>query len=317
MLVFVQPRDDKNKIITWLHSVAMWTTFGLSIILQSLSIGVLSLSMILPRDVHIQGGLGRRTIGNWIALQSEKYFGIKTTIEDENAIVETSKKGGACIFAMEPHDIFGYGAAACHQKLERLPSGRVRDTMECLVSSAMVNAPILRQISYWMRCGPVQKTHFRRKLREKESVVFVPGGVKEVFLMDPNNNYLVLYLKKRKGFVKLALETGTPICPVFCFGLDGSFAHLIPRGPMINKLSELVGFTPLLYFGRWGIPFGIPRPQKIHVVFGKLIDVPFRDNVIEEDINYYHELFLTEMESLFERHKIHEEDYLGRTLKIM
>ncbi len=190
--------------------------------------------------------------------------------------------------------------------------------MECLVSSAMVNAPFLRQITHWVRCASVQKSYFRKKLRNKESVVFVPGGVKEVFLMDPSRpNELVLYLKKRKGFVKLALETGTPICPVFCFGLDGSFAHLIPRGPIISKVSGLMGFTPLLFFGRWGIPFGIPRPQKIHVVVGKPIDVPLRYSVTEEDINYYHGLFLTEMQSLFEQHKVYEEDYKARILKIM
>jgi hypothetical protein len=99
--------------------------------------------------------------------------------------------------------------------------------------------------------------------------------VQEVLLQDPNNpRDVVLYLKNRKGFIKLALETGSPIVPVFCFNLDGSFGYWVPRGRMIEKLSRSLGFAPLVYWGRWFIPFGIPIPRKIHIVIGpgKYID---------------------------------------------
>ena len=52
------------------------------------------------------------------------------------------------------------------------------------------------------------------------SFVFVPGGVQEVMLLDPSNHRNWSW--NCKGFVKMALEYGCPIFPVFCFGLDGS-----------------------------------------------------------------------------------------------
>jgi hypothetical protein len=70
-------------------------------------------------------------------------------------------------------------------------------------------------------------------------------------------------------------------------------------------------------FGRFGIPFGIPNPQKIHVVFGEKIDVPCEgDNIANESVEKYHALYLQKLEELFEKHK-HAEGYGHRTLKIM
>eukprot|EP00553_Chaetoceros_curvisetus_P002823 CAMPEP_0204628580 /NCGR_PEP_ID=MMETSP0717-20131115/16159_1 /ASSEMBLY_ACC=CAM_ASM_000666 /TAXON_ID=230516 /ORGANISM="Chaetoceros curvisetus" /LENGTH=148 /DNA_ID=CAMNT_0051645231 /DNA_START=116 /DNA_END=562 /DNA_ORIENTATION=+ len=148
-------------------------------------------------------------------------------------------------------------------------------------------------------------------------MVFVPGGVQEVFLMNEPED-LVLYLRKRKGFIKLALEYGATIVPTFTFGLDGAFACHIPRGDMINKLSSKIGFLPAIFWGRWYIPFGIPRPKKLHVVIGKPIHIPHIEKDIgSDDIEKYHRIVLEEYEKMFERHKVAEDLYCNRNLKIM
>jgi 2-acylglycerol O-acyltransferase 2 len=96
------------------------------------------------------------------------------------------------------------------------------------------------------------------------------GGVQEVLRLDPAKpNELVLYVKERKGFIKLALTTGSPVVPVFAFNLDGSYGYWLPRGQFVEKISRAVGFAPLVFWGRWGIPFGIPHPRKSHVVIGQ------------------------------------------------
>ena len=87
--------------------------------------------------------------------------------------------------------------------------------------------------------------------------------------MDPDKpNDVVLYLKKRRGFIKLALATGSPVVPVFCFNLDGSYGYWFPRGKLTEQISRTIGFLPLIFWGRWALPFGIPHPQKIYVVIG-------------------------------------------------
>ncbi len=132
-----------------------------------------------------------------------------------------------------------------------------------------------------------------------------------------NQTPLTLYLLKRKGFVKHALATGSPIVPVFAFNLDGSYGYYIPRSKVLHRISRAVGVLPLVFWGRFGIPFGIPYPKRIVVVIGEAIDVECEgDSVSEESVDKVHKVFLRELEGLFERHKV-EAGYGGRKLKII
>lgn len=70
-----------------------------------------------------------------------------------------------------------------------------------------------------------------------------------MIMLDPNKpEDVVLFLQNRKGFVKLALSTGSPIVPVFGFNLDGSYGYWFPRHPIIEKLSRSIGFLPLVFW---------------------------------------------------------------------
>ena len=169
----------------------------------------------------------------------------------------------------------------------------------------------------WAGCLPVDKKTFRNRLDKKLSFCFIPGGAQEVLKLselarkkkgDDDRYAIPLFLKKRKGFVKMALKTGSPIVPVFAFGLDKSYDYFIPNG--LSKISRKMGFVPVIFTGRFGIPFGIPKKTKISVVVGPPIEVP---KVAEDDedkmtamIERYHNLYLEEMEALYERHKDRE-----------
>ena len=71
-------------------------------------VGLITLSLLLPPT--FPGLLGIK-IGNWMMRQGEKYFGLKTIIEDEENLIEhAEEKNKAIIFAVSPHDILPYGA---------------------------------------------------------------------------------------------------------------------------------------------------------------------------------------------------------------
>lgn len=290
-------------ILALLGSSTAWAVF----------LGACTLSLALPRQ--FPGRLGHK-IGDALLKRAEAYFSLKTVVEDADELAALPELGRAAIYAFEPHDVLPFPIFSFNNNLERVPGFAGR--CECLMTSAVFCIPFLRQIYTWTGGAPVDRKTFRRKLDRKESFVFCPGGVQEVTLMDPNNSEeLVLYLQKRKGFIKQALATGSPIVPAFGFNTDGSYLYWVPKGSLVNKIARSIGFLPIFFAGRFGLPFGIPFAQDLHVVVGRPIYVPTEgDTVRPESVEKYHALFLEAMEGLFERHK-EEAGYGHRKLKIL
>lgn len=266
--------------------------------------------LLLPPS--FPSGFGFR-LGQWMVPQARKYFGLKTTVEDEEQLVSLSKSRTPMIFAHEPHGILPFPMITFSPYLHHL---RFLNC-SCLVTSAVFYVPFVRQIYSWTHCESVDKATFQAKLQRKENFVFCPGGVQEVTMMDPTQpDDVLVYLKTRKGFIKLALASGTPIVPSFAFNMDGCYGYWIPGGKLVNKVARAVGVLPMAFWGRFGVPFGIPKPQRIQVVIGKVIHIPKEDEVSKESVDKWHGVFLREIEALYDRHK-EDAGYGHRKLKIV
>lgn len=96
------------------------------------------------------------------------------------------------------------------------------------------------------------------------------GGAKEAFLCKPG--HYTFLLKNRKGFVKAALLTGTPLMPCILFGEPELFKQY-EGGKFVKRVQALLQkyltFAPVLVTGRglFQYSFGlVPRKAKITVV---------------------------------------------------
>lgn len=70
-------------------------------------------------------------------------------------------------------------------------------------------------------------------LDDGNSVVLIPGGIREIQKMRPDVE--VAFLKNRYGFVKLAIQTGTPIVPAFVFGQSDTYKQMKYRPKPFQK----------------------------------------------------------------------------------
>lgn len=134
--------------------------------------------------------------------------------------------------------------------------------------------------------------------------MLVPGGQKEMRFCggqgrDPDRH--VLY-SRHKGFVRLALQNGVPLVPVYSFG-ENEILHNIYL-PTIQAWTYkwLKLALPMYPHGRWYSP--IPNRVGVTVVFGEPIPLPTIANPTQDDIDRYHKLYFTHLEKLFEETKV-------------
>lgn len=140
-------------------------------------------------------------------------------------------------------------------------------------------------------------------------MALIVGGAQEAFHARPGNYRIIL--NKRKGFVKLALQTGTPLVPVFSFG-ETEIVDQVNNNPgtKLRAFQDFVkkwtGIVPIFYFGR-GLSaksFGfLPHGRPITSVVGAPIAVNKIENPTKEQIDELHATFSQAITKLFEDHK--------------
>jgi Diacylglycerol acyltransferase len=65
-------------------------------------------------------------------------------------------------------------------------------------------------------CIPASKSSLHKALKAGSSALVLVGGIAEMFMLERDKE--VIMLRKRRGFVRAAIEAGVPILPVYYFG---------------------------------------------------------------------------------------------------
>jgi diacylglycerol O-acyltransferase 2, plant len=300
------PRTWQSYLSIWLLMGSMWWhLMFLTVVFPALYFykattaiavwcGILVAAALLPSDRKLQPGWCF-AFGAWVAQKCVEYFRIVVVVEDKVALEQQS---GPAIFAIEPHDILPLTYVAFHPSVRAIPGHTVWGG----ITSMCFLVPFLKHMYSWVCAASVDKQTILSLIREGISPLICPGGVQEVMLMDRDDE-VVLYLKNRLGFVKLALQQGIPIVPVFSFGLRGTFDSWLPRHPWVRSLGRKIGFMPLVFFGIWGMPFAPAKPTDYTVVVGKPILCPKMPEPSVEDIRKYHGMYVAALTQMFEEGK--------------
>ncbi|XP_043929333.1 2-acylglycerol O-acyltransferase 2 [Protopterus annectens] len=149
-------------------------------------------------------------------------------------------------------------------------------------------------------------------LRKKDGgnvVVIAIGGAPES--LDARPGAYTLLLKNRKGFIKLAIQHGTPLVPAFSFGENEVFDQVSnPKGTWLRraqeKLQKIMGVALPLFHARgvFQYSFGLmPYRKPIFTVVGKPLKVEMKSNPSPEEIDELHKKYIEHLCQLFEEHK--------------
>ncbi|XP_061753658.1 2-acylglycerol O-acyltransferase 3b isoform X1 [Nerophis ophidion] len=213
------------------------------------------------------------------------------------------------ILGCHPHGIMSMGAFGCFTTgccgfAEAFPG--MRATLAIL--AGLFRIPLFRE--YIMGAGlvPVSKpslTHLLSKSGTGNAVVIVIGGAAESLASHPGEHTVLV--KQRKGFVRVALEYGADLVPVYSFGETELFQQItFSEGTLGRTLQDLfkkiTGFAPCLFIGeRWVL---LPSRTPIITVVGSPISVPQRATPTKEEVDHYHQLYMDGLSKLFHEHKV-------------
>lgn len=143
------------------------------------------------------------------------------------------------------------------------------------------------------------------------AVTIVIGGARESLEAQPGT--LRLILKGRKGFIKMALRTGADLVPVIAFGENDIYDQLSPKThPMVHRFQVFIlkafKFTVPGFHGRGVLNYDVglmPYRRPVNVVIGRPIEVNVKakEQPSQVDIDHYHELYVQEVEKLYDAYK--------------
>mmetsp|Transcript_49663 Transcript_49663/g.94906 ORF Transcript_49663/g.94906 Transcript_49663/m.94906 type:complete len:317 (-) Transcript_49663:312-1262(-) len=243
---------------------------------------------------------GKR-LAAWIVCAAQRSFPATVQFEDEAAFSPTRPY----LIGLEPHSVLPLSLIHFGEGSGLLPGHLGQEGRKMAFASSIVfYVPLVRHLWSWLGLRPASRECMAKFLKEGRVCILVPGGVQECLHMEQEAE--TLFLRKRVGFVKLAMRHGAPIVPAFAFGQSNTFGwcrpcpSLVPAG-LVSSVSRLLGFCPIVFWGRWGGPLPFLKP--IHVVVGRPIEVPHVSEPTLEQAEVYLKKYITAMEELFETHK--------------
>jgi len=137
--------------------------------------------------------------------------------------------------------------------------------------------------------------------KTNHSIAIVIGGANESLYSFPGTYKIIL--RRRKGFVKIALKNGISLVPVMSFGEVDLFDQIEHKIITDNNtlIKKYLGFRLPTFYGRFKC--WIPYSRPINVVTGIPIDCPKIEKPTEEDIQKYLNLYIAELQRIWDENK--------------
>jgi 2-acylglycerol O-acyltransferase 2 len=207
---------------------------------------------------------------------------------------------GKYIIAIAPHGILPFGSMfALFSNVANVKTVLPNLDIRCLAASFCFYIPLYRDILLAGGVCDAARYNARALIDKGFTLALVPGGATEALYAGIGRH--TLFINKRLGFIRLAMQTGSKIVPVYGFGENDTWDVLQTNNQWLLAVRA-----------KWQRIFGIslplikhifPRRTKIDIVLGAPIAVPHIADPTDDQVRAALETYKTEMAKLWHAHK--------------
>ena len=230
-------------------------------------------------------------------------------IEESLKKIDTSQ---SVLLCQHPHGLFTYGfiqnGSAARIDARRpevyVPEAfrHMKPNAVALVEPLLFKVPLIRHfIQAFGSARPATKKMMYSLMENKIPFGLLPGGSEEIILS--HHGHERVYIKKRKGFIKYALQYGYTIAIGYTFGESDSYRTLDWGRGFRMWLLKNFKVPSFACWGIWWCPL-LPRGKvALETVVGNPFVLPKIAAPTQADIDKYHAMYVEKLVDLFERNK--------------
>jgi len=182
-----------------------------------------------------------------------------------------------------PHGVMNYGAVI----FTTLSRWLVGVDQRTAVAGAVQATPGLRQFAAPLWGVDASRASMHRRLLVGETIGLIPDGINGIFA---NQGGDALVLGKKRGLVRLALQSGAVCMPAYFIGTLQLYSIWQDRWGVLRALSRRLRLSLFFFYGRWGLPIPRRHPLRAVIAFvpppggaGSRLDQP-----TTEDLDAHH-----------------------------
>ncbi|EEY54870.1 diacylglycerol O-acyltransferase, putative [Phytophthora infestans T30-4] len=301
-----------------LRFVLLWYLFGLWIVGLASFIGIWTAATPLPVlvQVYLVGMIAyesyhyvtRNALHEWPLIRRVvryvflhyPYFRLNAVAAaaaiEENDVTPYVEPDKRALFTFHPHGVLTCGFSfngAHHMAFQRA-------ACRWISAENLFYFPIMRDILHWMEFSSSTKTSMENTMRTGQNLCLLPGGFEEATLYQRGKHRV--YIQKRFGFIKLALQHGYDIYPAYTFGEEYTY-HAFPYLQWLRLQLNRFRIPGVIFFG---IPFCFFMPRSdvdLITVIGKPLRLPHIDNPSRDEVKENHDKYVEALRDLFDRYK--------------
>ena len=199
------------------------------------------------------------------------------------------------LLVVHPHGVLTMGfGVIMNMSPELLPS-----EVHFMVTDVLLSLPLISDFLSWYNVGASGKAAFTRRMAARQNLAFLPGGFEEATLYERGRHRV--FLRRRKGFIKYALQHGYKLRPCYCFGEE----HTYWGWPWAMRQLAFLNAWKLpavVFLGRL-CTFMPDERAPMAAVVGAPLALPRIEQPTDADVDAAHAKYVEALRALFERQK--------------